>query len=395
MKRLVFLYSHPIQYFAPLSRLAHEDGAFDVWTLYCSLQGVEALPDAEFGQVIQWDVPLLEGYRSLFLKNWCGDRRPVGGFWSLINFGVLKWLWQQPKGVLIVHGWGYFTHVLAIVAGKVLGHRIGLRGESNWQHEQRAPRWKRRLKRLLLGKGLFRLVDYFLFIGEENRRFYLSMGVSERRLIFAPYGVDNTRFSSLWAALRSNKVSLRRRLGLPESALVVLFSGKLIAKKRPLDLLEAFYSANIPNALLVYVGEGALRTALEARAQELGIAGAVRITGFVNQSAIGQYYAAADVFVMCSGIGETWGLSTNEAMNFGLPVLLSDLTGCAADLCRPGVNGFVFPTGDVEALAEHLRYVLALPAEDRDAMGEASRAIVARYSYEVVLENLKQAFRNV
>lgn len=392
MMRLVFLYSHPIQYFAPLSRLAQEDGAFEVWTLYCSAQGVEALQDVEFGQAVQWDIPLLEGYRSVFFRNWRGAQRPVGGFWSLINPGVLTWLWKQPKGMLIVHGWGHFTHVLALIGGKMLGYRIGLRGESNWRHEQQLPRWKRRLKRWLLGRGLFRFVDVFLYIGEENRQFYLHMGVPEHRLVFAPYGVDNARFSGQWATLRvENRAQLRQRLGLPEDALMVLFSGKLIPKKRPLDLLEAFYRAQVPDAVLVYVGEGILRTAIEARAQTLGLADAVRITGFVNQSAIGQYYAAADVFVMCSDIGETWGLSTNEAMNFALPVLLSDRTGCAADLCQPGINGWVFPTGDTAALAERLHHLLTLPPERRQAMGEASRVIVARYSYEVVLENLKRA----
>lgn len=392
MMRLVFLYSHPIQYFAPLSRLAREDGTFDVWTLYCSPQGIEALQDVEFGQAIQWDIPLLEGYRSVFFRNWRGAHRPVGGFWSLVNPGVLTWLWKQPKGVLIVHGWGHFTHVLALVAGKMLGYRIGLRGESNWRHEQRLPRWKRQLKRWLLGQGLFRFVDDFLYIGEENRQFYLHMGVPEHRLVFAPYSVDNARFSGQWAMLKAeDRTGLRRRLDLPEDALIVLFSGKLIPKKRPLDLLEAFHRASVPNAVLVYVGEGILRTAIEANAQALGIAHVVYLTGFVNQSAIGQYYAAADVFAMCSDIGETWGLSTNEAMNFALPVLLSDLTGCAADLCHPSINGLVFPTGDIEALAAHLRYLLTLPPERRKAMGEASRAIVARYSYDVVLENLKRA----
>ncbi len=392
MMRLVFLYSHPIQYFAPLSRVAQEDRTFDVWTLYCSAQGVEALQDVEFGQAVQWDIPLLEGYRNVFFRNWRGAHRPVGGFWSLVNPGVVIWLWRQPKGMLIVHGWGHFTHVLALIAGKMLGYRIGLRGESNWRHEQQLPRWKRQLKRWLLGRGMFRLVDIFLYIGEENRQFYLNMGVPEHRLVFAPYGVDNARFSNQWLTLRAeNRAHLRQRLGLPEDALIVLFSGKLIPKKRPLDLLEAFYRAHVLNAVLVYVGEGVLRTAVEARAQALGIADAVRITGFVNQGAIGQYYAAADVFVMCSDIGETWGLSTNEAMNFALPVLLSDRTGCAADLCQPGINGWVFPSGDIAALAERLHHLLTLPPEYRRAMGEASRAIVARYSYKTLLKNLKRA----
>src|ERR1700759_5376042 len=77
----------------------------------------------------------------------------------------------------------------------------------------------------------------------------------------------------------------------------------------------------------------------------------VSLTGFVNQSRIPLYYAVADVFVMCSGMGETWGLSVNEAMNFETPVIVSATCGCAADLVEEGVNGWVFPTGDIPALA--------------------------------------------
>ncbi|MCS6928964.1 MAG: glycosyltransferase family 4 protein [Saprospiraceae bacterium] len=390
MKRLVFLYSHPIQYLSPLSRLAHEEGTFDVWTIYCSPQGVQPVLDKEFTQIIKWDIPILEGYRSVFLKNWRGSRRGLSGFWSLVNPSIVGWLWSAPRGILVVHGWAYFTHVLAIVCGKIMGYRVVLRGESNWRHERLLPWWKRQLKRLVLGKGLFQFVDYFLFIGIENRRFYEQIGVPPHRLLFAPYGVDNSRFSAQWMALREKKADLRRQLGLPERAQVVLFSGKLIPKKRPLDLLEAFALLKTFNVFLVYVGDGPLRPALEVRARALGLAESMRIEGFVNQSAIGLYYAAADVFVMCSGVGETWGLSTNEAMNFALPIVLSDLTGCAADLCRFGVNGFVFPTGDVEALAAHLRYLLALPSELRQAMGEASRTLVAAYNYQEVLASLKK-----
>ncbi len=391
MTPLLFLYSHPIQYFAPLSRRLSESEIFDLKVLYCSRQGVEAVVDREFGQPVQWDTLLLEGYRSIFLPNWRGRYHPVGGFWSLINPRIVCWLWRSPRSVVVVHGWGHFTHVLAIVMGKIRGHCICLRGESCWSHEQQLPSWKRKLKKLLLGRVLFRFADFFLYIGEENRRFYREMGVAERQLVFTPYSVDNAYFSTQWAALKGHIPALKRQLGLPEMASVVLFCGKLIAKKRPFDLLEAFQQAGVPNSVLVYVGDGALHEPLKNRARALGIDHAVRITGFVNQSVIGQYYAAADVFVMCSDAGETWGLATNEAMNFGLPVLLSDRTGCAADLCQPGANGFIFPTGDVPSLSERLRHLLTLPPEERRAMGRVSQQMVKRYSFEVIVQNLQQA----
>ncbi|MFN0015268.1 MAG: glycosyltransferase family 4 protein [Saprospiraceae bacterium] len=387
MHRVVFLYSHPIQYFAPLSRYLAKTGDFDVTVCYCSRQGLDAAHDAGFGQAVQWDIPLLDGYRSVFLPNWRGGPGAVGGFWSLVNPAIIIFLWKTPPGTLVVHGWGYATHLLAIVFGCLLGHKVCLRAETPLSHEALLPWHKRLLKKVLLRFCIFPWISRFWYIGTQNRAFYRNLGVSETRLVFTPYCVDNARFSARHEALCSNKNALRANLAIPQNARVALFSGKFVDKKRPMDLMRAFHQANVPSSFLVFVGDGALRPEMEAYCQKNALRN-VLLTGFVNQSAIGQYYAAADVFVMCSGAGETWGLAVNEAMNFRLPVLLSDLTGSADDLCQPGINGHTFPTGDVPALAERLRQLLTLPAEQLQALGRESKKIVAGYSFEVVEKNL-------
>ena len=98
------------------------------------------------------------------------------------------------------------------------------------------------------------------------------------------------------------------------------------------------------------------------------------LTGFINQSEIPLYYRAADVFVMCSGVGETWGLSVNEAMNFGIPVLVSDTCGSAFDLVDEGSNGAVFKTGDIAALSLLLKQYLNKTAAEKEAI-EATNSI--------------------
>jgi glycosyltransferase involved in cell wall biosynthesis len=80
----------------------------------------------------------------------------------------------------------------------------------------------------------------------------------------------------------------------------------------------------------------------------------VRFSGFLNQTEISRAYAASDMLVLPSKEGETWGLVVNEAMNFSLPVIVSDKVGCAGDLVVPSENGYIFPTGHAEALADHI-----------------------------------------
>jgi glycosyltransferase involved in cell wall biosynthesis len=158
----------------------------------------------------------------------------------------------------------------------------------------------------------------------------------------------------------------------------VLFVAKYIPKKRPLDLLQAIALMQDPNLYTIMVGEGPMRTALEDFIREKGLRGVI-LTGFVNQTELAAYYAAADIFVLCSGVGETWGLSVNEAMNFDLPVVISSTAGCSADLVRMGENGYVFREGDVLDLSECIRRSLTCD-------GTKSRKLVDQYSFNHIME---------
>ena len=93
----------------------------------------------------------------------------------------------------------------------------------------------------------------------------------------------------------------------------------------------------------------------------------------------------ADIFVMCSGIGETWGLSVNEAMNFSLPVIISDTCGCSCDLVTQ--NGIVFEEGNVPNLVQAMRSLIDNESM-RLKMGRNSSVNIMNYSFETVVNNL-------
>ena len=143
------------------------------------------------------------------------------------------------------------------------------------------------------------------------------------------------------------------------------------------------------NVFAVFVGEGNLRSEMEQFIAEHNLMNKVLLTGFVNQSLMPQYYAASDIYVMCSGDWETWGLSTNEALCFDLPVILSDRVGCAYDLIDG--NGFMYPSGNVAALAKYIQQMLSMPKTDFEAMQQHSRTLIQRYSYENVLLAIKSS----
>jgi glycosyltransferase involved in cell wall biosynthesis len=384
MKKIIFINSHPIQYFAPLYKYMNEQG-IETAAWYCSDASVKGGRDAGFGVNVKWDIPLLAGYESVFFKNRSWKPSHTNGFLGLINISMIKRVFTIPKSVIVVHGWNYFTHLFIIMLGRLKGHTICLRCEMPLNQEVLKTGFKQVVKRLGLKYIVFPRINNFLYIGSQNRAFYKSYGVGEERLLFCPYSVDNARFTDEWQLLNNRKANIKQTLGIPEGDKIILYSGKYIDKKRPLDILQAFIQLNKPGCWLVMVGDGALRPNMEALIKQHSVSNVI-LTGFVNQSLIPAYYAVSDVFVMCSEVGETWGLSVNEAMNFNLPVIVSSLTGCANDLVKDGVNGYVFETGNVNDLADKLEQVLY---QKKLSHSVSSKHIVNNYSYSVISGNIK------
>jgi glycosyltransferase involved in cell wall biosynthesis len=244
--------------------------------------------------------------------------------------------------------------LLAAAACHVLGVPYLLRGDS--QARSSATGW-RQLARHLLAGLVVRGAAGALPIGERNAAFYHRYG---RRVpqYLAPYSVDNERFRTLADAARLTRARRLADLGLDPARPTVIFAGKLIAHKRPLDLIRAVERCESPLNLLL-LGDGPLR----ARVRDYETRLPVRCLGFVNQAELPSWYACGDIIALPSG-HEPWGLVVNEGMACGLVPVVSDAAGCAADLV-PGV-GEVFPSGDVGALAAALARVARDAGERRE-----------------------------
>ena len=131
----------------------------------------------------------------------------------------------------------------------------------------------------------------------------------------------------------------------------------MIPRKRPFDLLRAYEKIQERmNAALVFVGDGIERSFLESYTKNNNLKN-VYFTGFKNQTELPYYFAIADVFVLPSG-DEPWGLIINEAMNSGLPIITTEAVGAVPDLVKDGINGFIYPVGDIEKLVNCLSGVM-------------------------------------
>jgi glycosyltransferase involved in cell wall biosynthesis len=183
----------------------------------------------------------------------------------------------------------------------------------------------------------------------------------------------------------------RAALGLDLSAddLVLVTVGRIIKRKGLDQLLEIASELDDPRFKLVIVGEGPECAALEARAQELGIAQAVRFAGFVPEERKWQILAASDLYVSTS-LHEGFGIVFLEAMMVGLPVLCYDRGG-QADFVSDDV-GRLLPIGDTRRFRDEVRALGADP-EQRAGLGANAKRLAAEYSIGRYAERYLDVYR--
>jgi glycosyltransferase involved in cell wall biosynthesis len=138
------------------------------------------------------------------------------------------------------------------------------------------------------------------------------------------------------------------------------------------------------------VGEGAQRSELEAYCRNQRVANSV-LTGFVNQSSIPKYYAAADAIVVSSS-QDPHPLAVSEAATFGLPAIVSDRVGCVGtnDTARPGINSIVYPCGDQQKLSEAIEQLYRNASRYRE-MSAAAIEIAKTQDVKVAAKDLAAA----
>lgn len=367
--RLGVLATHPVQYHAPLYRALVAAGV-DL-TVYFAHRPSPQEQGTGFGVAFEWDVDLTSGYRHVFLPN-RAKHPSASTFFGCDVPDIRSAIAGGAFDAFLVAGWHSLAYWQAVSACRAAGVPVMVRGDSQLPGD--AAGIKRLVKRALY-PSLLRRFDVCLSVGKRSEEYFRYYGA--RSIVPAPHFVDNEFFAARAASAVANRARVRAEFGLPVDATVVLFAGKLLPWKRPLDVLDAVRALGDPSVAVLIAGDGALRAECEARARDM--ISAVRIAGFLNQTEMPRAYAACDVLVLPSEARETWGLVANEAMASGRPVVLADAVGCAPDMVTDGETGYTFPVGDVPALAERLRLV-AGDAARLARMSRAARDRVTGYS---------------
>jgi len=349
MPKLAIVTTHPIQYYAPVFQLLHQRNVISITVFYTWGQESMNKFDPGFGKMIDWDIPLLEGYPFEWVEN-ISTKPGSHHFKGIVNPDLIAQLNQLKPDAILFFGWAWKSHLKAI---RYFKNKIPVyfRGDSTLLDK---PNGIKGLLRNVFLKWVYRHIDHAFYTGANNKDYFKKFGLRNDQLTFAPHAIDNDRFGAI---NNEEAETLRNNLGLDAGDILILYAGKFEEKKDPLLLLNAFLQLKRNDCHLLFVGNGNLEGELKQKAQN---AGNVHFMGFQNQAYMPVIYHACNLFCLPSkGPGESWGLAVNEAMASGKAVLVSDKAGCAVDLVKNKFNGSIFRHKNIDDLKQKLDELMA------------------------------------
>ena len=301
-------------------------------------------------------------------------------------FGVAWTLLRERRRYQIVYFLMQGLHLAAgLPVARFLGKPVVMKVSGSGIIATMRGSWMGRLELWFLRRWAHRVMILNPGMAEEAA----AAGLPPDRLLWMPNPIDTDEFAP---CAPDRRRELRARFGIEPSAPAVIFVGRLAPEKELPSLIRAFAAArrDIPNATLVLVGDGPLRSELEAHAAGLSLDGAVRFTGRQTGAEVRDWLQASDVFALVSS-NEGLPCSLLEAMSVGLPSVVSDIPA-NAQLVESEVHGLRAALGSPDLIAEALHRLL-LDAPLRARMGAAARQrVLAGYSTDKVMDRYEALF---
>lgn len=376
--KVVFIITHPIQYYVPILQGLSKSMLLDITVLYTWGEQSLVKFDPGFNKTVEWDIPLLDGYSYNFLKNIAID--PGSHHYKGIdNPEIISEINKINPDKIVVFGWSYKSHLKVL---RTFHHKIPIyfRGDSHLLNEGTGI--KKLIRRMFL-RWVYSHVNYAISVGTQNKAYYKAMGMKDSQILFAPHAIDEKRL------LNGNKESKvaeewSKKINIPENHTVFLYVGKFEWRKNLETLIKAKQLVSSEPCTLLLVGNGPDEQKLkDLAATDLHI----HFHEFVNQADIASIYKMADVFVLPS-VSETWGLGVNEAMACGLAVIASDKVGCAIDLVKD--NGLIFKAENQIDLADKMLTLLK-NRERISTMKKTSIELISQWSMNKLISNFEKA----
>jgi glycosyltransferase involved in cell wall biosynthesis len=315
------------------------------------------------------------------LPSW---RKRVGRYNWLLNRGLGSALSDFAPDVVLCGGYNYVASWQALLWSRMNHVPFLLWSESNVQDIRHGHAIVEFMKSKFLSR-----CSGFVVPGRSAGKYLRSHKIREELIFVAPNAVDNELFATSALEARQQAETRRTELALPQR--YFLFVGRLVREKGVFELLSAY--AKLDTVIreqvgLVLAGDGAERAQLEAIASTIS-PGRVSFPGFAQRELLTTYYALAEVLILPT-YTDPWGLVVNEAMACGLPVIVSQVAGCAADLVTENWNGLLTLPRDESSLVGAMAKIATQP-ELRKYMSANCSQRISHYSPDAWSQGIMRA----
>lgn len=361
MADLAFVVARPTQIETPFFRYINTQNP-DYLNVYFYENVNETFIDTEIGENISrtWGIDLINGYRWQLVKNkYFNNARSV----------------LQNNKYIIVNGYTHSLLIYILLLGKLRGKKVGLRLDSVLWNQSGFI--KNIYKHILL-RILDKMVDVFWVTGTKSAEYVIKYGISPDKIKTCSYIIDNDWFSSTFFWSLSDRTELKKNLNIPSDYYVITCVTKLNERESPIDLINAFHKLNLDKTILLVVGDGNERDRFEFFVKEELKNTFIRFVGYVKYTSLPLYYYISNLYVHTS-VNEPWGVSVQEAMACGLPVIASEFVGSAYDLIKPGENGYIYKSGDIEDLCDKIK---AAKDFSPATTGQTNKSLLEKWSYK-------------
>lgn len=364
MKRVLFLTNYPSPYRV---RFFDELGKrMDVTVLFA-----DRIQDKKHRNA-NWYVPSEGSFHTVQLKKTVTIKS------NSLCLEVIRWL-KQDFDHIVVCGYSNPTVILAMAYMRLKKIPFWMEVDGGLIRQDSA--WKHKVKSTLVG-----CADKWLSSGRCTTEYLVHYGAEKENVFEYPFSSLEEKDLLPSITVPEEKAALRQELGIREDH-CLLAIGQFIHRKGFDVLLKA--AAALPKGAGIYLVGGEPTEEYIQLRQELGLEN-VHFLGFQSKQTLVKFYKAADVFVLPTR-EDIWGLVINEAMAYGLPVITTDRCVAGLELVEDGVNGYIVPVRDVEALAGKMTQILQ---EDLSTMGRASLEKIKPYTIENMAKVHEDIFEN-
>jgi glycosyltransferase involved in cell wall biosynthesis len=311
--------------------------------------------------------------------------------YAIPHISSLKTFLETVKSndLIHVHGHPYLSSLIAAKIAKRYSKPLVLTQHSTFIEYNNIWDAVEKLNDLAVGKQVLKQADKIIVVSNATKNYVLSLGADPEKVRVIHNGVDLERFKPLSGV----KDEMRKKLGIPQDASVVLTVRRLVYKNGIDTLLESAKIAvkNNPQLVFVVVGKGPDFEEVKEKIGQLGMHRKFRLTGFVPDEDLPLYYNAADLFALPSKSGEGLPLVTLEAMACGLPVIATNVGGTSEVMSED--YGKLVPPNSPNSLA---KAVLEFSRKDLSVLTKDLRTMIEqKYSWDQNVEKLDKIYEEL